>query len=98
MYSLPVAGSPAVVPLGGEAGAGKTRMIAEFAHVAAGQALLLSGACVDLGGAGLAFAPKTASVHVSDILAKLGVHSRVDAAAIAYQAGITSTAGEPGRA
>ena len=35
---------------------------------------------------------KTASVHVSNILAKLGVHSRVEAAAIAHRAGLTSTA------
>ncbi len=34
---------------------------------------------------------KTASVHVSNILAKLGVHTRVEAAAIAHQAGITGT-------
>ena len=56
-------GSPAVALLGGEAGAGKTRLIAEFAHVVAGQAVLLSGACVDLGGAGLAFAPFTAALR-----------------------------------
>jgi len=35
---------------------------------------------------------KTASVHVSNILAKLGVHTRIEAAAIAYQAGVTATA------
>lgn len=57
------AGFPAVVVLGGEAGAGKTRLIAEFAHVVAGQAVLLSGACVDLGGDGLAFAPFTAALR-----------------------------------
>lgn len=34
---------------------------------------------------------KTASVHVSSILAKLGVHTRVEAAAIAHQAGLTGT-------
>ena len=56
-------GSPAVVLLGGEAGAGKTRLIAEFAHVVAGQAVLLSGACIDLGGEGLAFAPFTAALR-----------------------------------
>jgi DNA-binding CsgD family transcriptional regulator len=35
---------------------------------------------------------KTASVHVSNILAKLDVHTRVEAAAIAHQAGVTGTA------
>jgi DNA-binding CsgD family transcriptional regulator len=35
---------------------------------------------------------KTASAHVSNILAKLGVHSRVEAAAIAHRAGVTGAA------
>ena len=34
--------------------------------------------------------PKTASVHVSNILAKLGVASRVEAAAVAHRLGVTS--------
>jgi DNA-binding CsgD family transcriptional regulator len=34
---------------------------------------------------------KTASVHVCNILAKLGVHTRVEAASIAHQAGVTTT-------
>jgi DNA-binding NarL/FixJ family response regulator len=33
---------------------------------------------------------KTASVHVSNVLAKLGVHTRMEAAAIAHRAGITT--------
>ncbi len=37
---------------------------------------------------------KTASVHVSNILAKLGVHTRVEAAAIAHRAGLAGS--EPG--
>jgi DNA-binding CsgD family transcriptional regulator len=56
-------GSPAVVLLGGEAGAGKTRLITEFTCAIADRALLLSGGCVDLGGAGLAFAPFTAALR-----------------------------------
>jgi DNA-binding NarL/FixJ family response regulator len=36
----------------------------------------------------LFIAPKTASVHVSNILAKLGAASRTEAAAIAHQAGL----------
>jgi DNA-binding NarL/FixJ family response regulator len=35
----------------------------------------------------LFIAPKTASVHVSNILAKLGASSRTEAAAIAYRQG-----------
>lgn len=42
---------------------------------------------------------KTASVHVSNILAKLGVHTRVEAAAIAHRIGVGADAPEPpGRA
>ena len=36
----------------------------------------------------LFIAPKTASVHVSNIMAKLGAGSRTEAAAIALQAGL----------
>jgi DNA-binding CsgD family transcriptional regulator len=38
--------------------------------------------------AALFIAPKTASVHVSNIMAKLGAGSRTEAAAIALQAGL----------
>ncbi len=57
------AGSPGVVLLGGEAGAGKTRLITGFTDGVAGRAVVLSGGCVDLGGAGLAFAPYTAALR-----------------------------------
>ena len=43
-------------------------------------------------GATLFIAPKTASVHVSNILAKLGAASRTEAAAIAHDEGLTATA------
>jgi DNA-binding CsgD family transcriptional regulator/tetratricopeptide (TPR) repeat protein len=43
----------------------------------------------------LFIAPKTASVHVSNILAKLGASSRTEAAAIAHSNGLPP-AGEPG--
>jgi DNA-binding CsgD family transcriptional regulator len=33
----------------------------------------------------LFISPKTASVHVSNILAKLGAHTRIEAAAIAHR-------------
>jgi DNA-binding CsgD family transcriptional regulator len=36
----------------------------------------------------LFISPKTASVHVSNILAKLGVHTRVEAAAAAHRHGL----------
>ena len=37
----------------------------------------------------LFISPKTASVHVSNILAKLGVDSRVEAAGVAHRLGVT---------
>ncbi len=56
-------GSPATVLLGGDAGAGKTRLITEFGARHADEVLLLSGGCVDLGSSGLAFAPFTAALR-----------------------------------
>ena len=41
--------------------------------------------------AALFIAPKTASVHVSNILSKLGASSRTEAAAIAHQQGMSGT-------
>jgi DNA-binding NarL/FixJ family response regulator len=40
-------------------------------------------------GQALFITPKTASVHVSNILAKLGVTSRTEAAAVAHREGIS---------
>ena len=41
----------------------------------------------------LFISPKTATVHVSNILAKLGVRSRVEAATMAHRLGVLA---EPG--
>ena len=53
-----IAGEPAVVLLGGEAGVGKTRLVEEAAERArdAGARVLI-GSCVELGGEGLPFTP-----------------------------------------
>ncbi|KKK04591.1 LuxR family transcriptional regulator [Micromonospora sp. HK10] len=52
------AGEPVTVLVGGEAGVGKTRLLEEFrAHVAAAGARMLVGQCLELGEAGLPFAP-----------------------------------------
>jgi len=48
-------------------------------------ALVAEGATNRQIGAALYMAEKTASVHVSRILAKLGVHSRTQAAAVAHR-------------
>jgi ATP/maltotriose-dependent transcriptional regulator MalT len=50
-------------------------------------ALIAQGATNRQIGAALFMAEKTASVHVSRILAKLGVHSRTEAAAVAHRVG-----------
>jgi DNA-binding CsgD family transcriptional regulator len=48
-------------------------------------------------GEALFMAEKTASVHVSRILAKLGVRSRVEAATAAHRLGVSSAPGDGGR-
>lgn len=54
-------GEPAAILLGGETGVGKTRLVTEFAgRVAAAQGRALTGGCLELGAAGLPFAPFTA--------------------------------------
>jgi len=55
-------GLAATVLIGGEAGVGKTRLIKEFAARADG-ARVLVGACMELGGGGLPFAPFTAMLR-----------------------------------
>jgi DNA-binding CsgD family transcriptional regulator len=52
-------GQPATVLIGGEAGVGKSRLVSEFAAAAAG-GRVLTGGCLELGAAGLPFAPFTA--------------------------------------
>jgi len=54
-------GQAAAVLIGGEAGVGKTRLVARFAELAAErQARVLVGGCVELSAEGLAYAPFTA--------------------------------------
>ncbi|MFI6734951.1 ATP-binding protein [Nonomuraea sp. NPDC050451] len=62
-YAHARGGSASTVLLGGEAGVGKTRLVAEFAASMAGEAWLLSGDCPQVGENGLAFAPFTAMLR-----------------------------------
>jgi DNA-binding NarL/FixJ family response regulator len=43
----------------------------------------------------LVISPKTVSSHVQRILAKLGVHTRAQAVAVAYEAGLIRASGDP---
>ena len=71
-------GEPGFAIVAGEAGVGKTRLVTELAGRAADSGFtVLAGHCVE------------PSVHVSNILAKLGVDSRVEAAAVAHRLGVT---------
>ncbi|MEG3633366.1 helix-turn-helix transcriptional regulator [Micromonospora palythoicola] len=51
------AGEPVTLLVGGEAGVGKTRLLEEFGRAVGDDARLLVGQCLELGEAGLPFAP-----------------------------------------
>ncbi|WP_433180523.1 helix-turn-helix transcriptional regulator [Actinoallomurus sp. CA-150999] len=57
------AGTPGAVLIGGEAGGGKTRLVGEFADRIAGEALILTGACLQLSTVGFPYAPFTAALR-----------------------------------
>ncbi|WP_289851522.1 ATP-binding protein [Actinoallomurus purpureus] len=57
------AGTPGAVLIGGEAGGGKTRLVGEFAERVRGEALILSGACLQLSTVGFPYAPFTAALR-----------------------------------
>ena len=64
-------GGPSAVLLGGEAGAGKSRLVSEFGRtVAAAGARVLTGGCLELGTDGLPFAPFTAVLR--DLVHEMG--------------------------
>ncbi len=56
-------GVPKTVLVGAEAGAGKSRLVSEFAARVRDRALVLAGECVVLGAAGLPYAPFTAALR-----------------------------------
>jgi pentatricopeptide repeat protein len=62
-FDAVAAGTPGIVLIGAEAGAGKSRLAAEFTSRVAGRALVLSGACVELSAAGLPYAPFAAALR-----------------------------------
>jgi DNA-binding CsgD family transcriptional regulator len=67
-------GGPSAVLLGGEAGVGKSRLVAEFGRVAAeAGARVLVGGCLELGTDGLPFAPFTAVLR--ELVHEMGVEA-----------------------
>ncbi|WP_341717014.1 AAA family ATPase [Micromonospora sp. FIMYZ51] len=57
------AGEPGTLLIGGEAGVGKTRLLEEFGATIGDRARLLVGQCLELGEAGLPFAPFAAALR-----------------------------------
>jgi ATP/maltotriose-dependent transcriptional regulator MalT len=97
------AGEPAAILIGGEAGVGKSRLVSEFASRAGerdGQAagLILAGACMEFGSAGLPFAPFTAVLRqlVRD-RGVAGVSELLPGQACGELARLLPELGEPGR-
>jgi DNA-binding CsgD family transcriptional regulator len=83
-------------PTGGHAGTGPPRPADELARFGLTDrerevlVLVAAGRSNPEIGRELFISAKTASVHVSNILAKLGVGGRVEAAAVAHRLGITA--------
>jgi DNA-binding CsgD family transcriptional regulator len=70
-------GEPVAVLVGGEAGMGKTRLIAEFTAAARGAGVrVLTGACLELGADGLPYSPFTAMLR--DLVREMGAREIVD--------------------
>ena len=63
-FARAIAGTPAIVLVGGEAGIGKSRLVDEFARGARARgARVLTGACLRIGDGGLPFAPFVAALR-----------------------------------
>jgi len=86
------AGEATVVAVAGEAGVGKTRLVAELGLTPRERevlGLVADGRSNRQIAEELFISAKTASVHVSNILAKLGVANRAEAAVAAHRLGLT---------
>jgi hypothetical protein len=62
-FSAAADGTAGTVLIGADAGGGKSRLVSEFAANVADKALVLTGGCVDVGAAGLPYAPFTAMLR-----------------------------------
>jgi predicted ATPase/DNA-binding CsgD family transcriptional regulator len=98
-------GEPAVVLVGGEAGVGKTRLIAELAaRCSTGGIQVLSGGCVPVGGGGLPYAPIMEALRVlvtdlgADAVRELAGPSWAELARLLPILGDPQPSGSPGQA
>ena len=100
-------GRPSAVLIGGEAGVGKSRLVAEFGAraQAAGTVRVLSGYCLDLSAEGLPFAPFTAVLRelarelgADGMTALLPGHGARELARLLPELGEPGIEGDPGEA
>lgn len=91
-----------MVLAGAETGGGKSRLADEFTARMRGRALMLAGGCVDLGAAGLPFAPFTAALRelirergAAEVAGLLRGHEAVELAGLMPELGSPPTSGDP---
>ena len=78
LYDQVVAGEPRAVVVAGEAGIGKSRLLAEFLDRSAASARVLRGQCVDLGDVAPPYAPITDVLR--ELVAQVGTDRVLEAA------------------
>ena len=101
-FGAAAAGMPQLVLVGAEAGGGKSRLVAEFTAQVRGRALVLAGACVDLGAAGLPYAPFTAALRelvrergAAEVTGLLPGHDAGELAGLLPELGSPPAGGDP---
>lgn len=101
-FGAAAAGMPQLVLVGAEAGGAKSRLVAEFTTRVRGRALVLAGGCVDLGVAGLPYAPFTAALRelvrergAAEVTALLPGHDAGELAGLLPELGSPPAGGDP---
>ena len=97
-----VGGTPRTMLLAAEAGGGKSRLVAEFTARVQDRVLVLAGGCVDLGAAGLPYAPITAALRglvrergVSEVTGLLPGSNAGELASLVPEFGSPPAGGDP---